>query len=771
MKTPLPAIILAAITTIAAAATTQEPFEPSGYSETTGNNTGNNNNENNDNNSDNTRHLPVVSVTAAKNPLLTTLNPAATILGPATIAGQRIDNLRDLSELAPNLYIPTYGSRITASIYLRGIGARIDQPAVGLLIDNIPILNKDNYDIDIDNLDRIAILRGPQSTMYGRNTMAGIISLTTLSPARYQGVRASVTAGNYGHWRANAALYHRLSDHLAIAAGAAATNHDGYYRNQATGRRTGTEHLHTAWYTIHWQPLHNLTVTNTGRAGHTRQQGYPYRNLETSTIAYDDTCSYRRFNYIDGLTARWQQGPWQLTSTTSVQHIDDDLHLDQDFTTHPYFTLQQRRRETTLTQEITLQHTSQHYQWILGAFAHTRHSSMRAPVTFLSYGISRLIEQNRNEANPQYPIRWDEDHFIIHSSFSQPTRSIALYHQSTLNLGRWTLNASLRLDIENPQLRYRSTVNTHYNIYDNTGPTPVLYDHRTVNLDEQGHLSRTYLQLIPALTARYQAPNTLQSTLSATISRGYKAGGFNTQMFSDFLQQQLMATMGVTPLYDISQMTTYRPETCWNFELGTTQQLNPLHLTAEATIYYIDIRDQQLTRFPPGLITGRIMTNAGHSRSIGAEITLRYNPHPRWNLTAAWGHNDTRFITYNDGHSNYHGRHIPYIPLNTLNATLTYRRPLPRNPLRLTHCILQASTQAAGPIYWNEDNTLSQPLYATLSLQATAATEHLTLQLWARNITATHYDTFYFQSIGNRFMQQGTPFTIGATLTLNLPTQ
>ncbi|MDE5625750.1 MAG: Plug domain-containing protein, partial [Muribaculaceae bacterium] len=121
--------------------------------------------------------LPQVSVSAVKIGSRLRGKPlSATVIGAPDIARQGIVNMHQVSDMVPNFYMPRYGSRITSSIYVRGIGARIDQPAVGLTVDNIPVLNKDNYDFDLDDIVRVDMIRGPQSTMYGRNTMCGLIN-------------------------------------------------------------------------------------------------------------------------------------------------------------------------------------------------------------------------------------------------------------------------------------------------------------------------------------------------------------------------------------------------------------------------------------------------------------------------------------------------------------------------------------------------------------------------------------------------------------------
>ena len=106
---------------------------------------------------------------------------ASTVVGAGMIQRLNIVTMKEVSELAPNFYIPDYGSRMTSSIYVRGLGARIDQPVIGLNVDNVPFLNKDNYDFDLCDIERIEVLRGPQSTLYGRNTMGGLVNIYTFA--------------------------------------------------------------------------------------------------------------------------------------------------------------------------------------------------------------------------------------------------------------------------------------------------------------------------------------------------------------------------------------------------------------------------------------------------------------------------------------------------------------------------------------------------------------------------------------------------------------
>lgn len=109
--------------------------------------------------------LPMIDIVA---PLKTTGSDgkgafSSTVVGRSALESRHINGVKELSAVVPNFYQPDYGARMTSSMYVRGFGSRIDQPVVGMNIDEMPVLNKNSYDFELFDIDRVQVLRGAQS--------------------------------------------------------------------------------------------------------------------------------------------------------------------------------------------------------------------------------------------------------------------------------------------------------------------------------------------------------------------------------------------------------------------------------------------------------------------------------------------------------------------------------------------------------------------------------------------------------------------------------
>ena len=156
---------------------------------------------------------------------------SSTTLGNSQIKQKNINNIKDLTAHIPGLFIPRYGSRLTSSIYLRGVGSRIGTPAVGMYVDDIPLANMSSMDQDLSDADRIDVLRGPQGTLFGRNTIGGLIRIYTKNPMNYQGTDLMLGAATYNNYRARVTHYHRPVENFAFSAGVSYEHQGGFFRD------------------------------------------------------------------------------------------------------------------------------------------------------------------------------------------------------------------------------------------------------------------------------------------------------------------------------------------------------------------------------------------------------------------------------------------------------------------------------------------------------------------------------------------------------------
>ena len=727
-----------------------------------------------------------VQVTAIKQGLVPGNQPAsATIVGGERIARRRIGALKEVSALAPNFYIPDYGSRMTSSIYVRGLGARIDQPVMGLNIDNVPVLNKDNYDMELADAARIEVLRGPQSTLYGRNTMGGVINVYTLSPLTYQGVRLGAEYGSGNSYKFRASAYNTLNPDFGMAVSAFYSRTDGFFENLATGEKCDWEKLGGGRFKTQWRSRSGLRIDNTLSFSVLDQGGYPYAYagkdipgedgepvIRHGEIRYNDPCSYRRTTVSDGLTIRYDAAKFSVSSITSYQYSDDEMNLDQDFLPLSYFTLKQARTSHALTEDLVFRSREERrYRWLFGLFGFYRRDRMDAPVNFKQTGIEELILKNANDNDPQYHYdAWDDDELLLGSDFRNPTAGAAVYHESNLTAGRWRFTVGLRFDYEHSRLHYHNHTRTGYTATDlvsgTTGHYPLLIDMRK-------SLEQSFTELLPKFSVLYAFDE--GRNLYVSVAKGYKSGGFNTQMFSDVLQQEMMSRMGFGKVYDVKKVVSYKPEYSWNYEFGGHFSCLQGSIRGDFALFYIDCRDQQLTIFPEGTNTGRMMTNAGRTRSFGGEFSLQTAPWRNFGIDISYGYTHAEFVRYDTSAENeagqsvrisYKGNRIPYAPEHTLSAGATWS--IPTGVRWLGNLILHAGIRGVGRIWWNEENSLVQPFYVLADASVRFEHKHYSVDLWGRNLGARHYDVFYFKSIGNEFVQRGRPRTFGITLNINI---
>ena len=691
---------------------------------------------------------------------------SATTVSRAELENRHVNSVKELTAIAPNFYQPDYGSRMTSSIYVRGFGSRIDQPVVGMNIDERPVMNKNGYDFDLFDIDRVQIVRGAQGVLYGRNSSGGAINVYTLSPLHFQGKRLTFEYGNGSHLRLKASHYAAPSKNLGWSSSIFYSHSDGFFMNRERGENCDGGDNVAVRLRGQWVSPENWSIDNTFTAGYTDEGGWAYRQYSAGVlapVAYGDPCSYRRFTVGDGLVVKCLFEEFTLSSTTGYQYVNDRMRIDNDFTAADYFSMGQYQSEHSFTQEfVARSNDGGAFSWQAGLFGFWKRNVMSAPVTFKQYGIDNLILKNANEyyyhllgANRELSLR--DGSFTIDDDFIIPAYGAATYLQLGYGLAGFEFTVGLRLDYERSVMDYDSRSLVYYKTYRD------INDYNALPVELSGSKSMDALELLPSFSLSYSKE---WGTVYASARKGFKAGGFNTQLFSDLLQSKMTgALIGRVQETDVSS-TVYRPETNWTFELGT--HLSPMRsgaLKVSAALFYIDCRNQQLTVFPKGMSTGRMMSNAGESFSCGAEASVAYRVGD-FTLNAAYGYTHAEFRKYISGDSDYSGNILPYAPRETMSANVEYRLPVSKR--FANYVLLNVGWHGVGRIYWNEENTLSQPFYGLWSASLSWEKGMWGASVWGKNLLGEEYDTFYFRSIGNDFFAQGKPLQFGMSLHVNL---
>lgn len=782
----------------------------------------------------------------------------------ASMSERGVVGIKDFSAEVPNLFIPSYGSHLTTSVYVRGIGSRIGTPAVALYIDGVPQVSAASYDFNFAAVDRVDVLRGPQSTLYGRNSMGGVIRVFTKNPMQYQGTDITFDAshaagkapsgrsdgGGIGRYRLNLTHYHRINERFAFSGHLFGDIDGGYFRNE--GR--DDEHIDDqkdfgARMRFIIKPKDELNLDLTVGHEWLRQGGYPYEyrgvvgtpstpepQTPVGHIAYDNRSGYRRNLTNVGLTTERLWPSLVLTSVTGFQHLHDRMDLDQDFTTTNLYTLMQRQNANTLSEEVVLKnrqgvdlHASANcYDWLFGLNVLQQWMTTDGPVAFHTDGLGWLnglinrqgnahlptITSHDQEGHEQYTMNFVFDNQILGpelafpGTYKTPATNLALYHQSTLEnlfgVEHLGLTAGLRLDYERFALdhdaRYafdqRYGLNGRLTYPDGSireGMT--LVPQRTFRVDDglQGRLHKDYLQLLPRVTLQYAFrcdDFSSRSNVYATLSRGYRSGGYNVQMFSDLLQARMQTSImhnvasatipvvqSVTMIpsdvkqkvsdlleemskqtdTDVQAATWYKPENSWNYELGTHLNLFNSRLQVDLAAFWMDTRDQQVSKMSAGGL-GRVTVNSGRSRSLGAEVSLRASLTDNLSAYANYGFTHAKFR--DDDRDTF----VPFVPRHTFSVGATQQWSVRGH--WLDGIALHVDYSGAGRIYWTEANTVWQDFVGTLNGRLAFHKKGTELSLYAHNILSTRFETFYFETMQRGFAQYSRPMEVGLQLRL-----
>ena len=233
----------------------------------------------------------------------------------------------------------------------------------------------------------------------------------------------------------------------------------------------------------------------------------------------------------------------------------------------------------------------------------------------------------------------------------------------------------------------------------------------------------------------------------------------------EYVDRTMASKMPQFETPDIRQVV-YKPEYSWNYEAGTHLDLFGGRLAADAAVFFVDTRNQQIARFANSGL-GRMMVNAGRSHSCGVEVSATARPWKGLLLRGDYGYTHAIFKKYDGGNGlDYTGNFVPFVPRHTLHADVSYTWNFSCS--RLKAFTLGADISGAGSIFWTEANTHSEHFTPIPGARAMADFGPVKVMLWGRNLTDARYDSFLFESAGRMFAQQAKPRQGGIDITIRL---
>ena len=768
----------------------------------------------------------VVVVAQPKEQVRLRLQPVSSnVFGSEQLQQLNVRDLSQLSQYVPSFVMPAYGSRLTSSMYVRGIGSRVNSPAVGLYYDNIPLMSKAAFNNHFYMLDRVDILRGPQGSLYGQNTEGGLVRIYSKTPMNYQGTDVKLGIGTGLYSNVEVAHYHRPSEKLAFSVAGFYSGLKGFIDNQNFDKKNDLTNEAGGKLRLIYAPNKQLKFDWTADYQYVNQNGFGYGELDINNNKVQDPATtimngYKRNMFTTGLNIGYETDKFLFTSTTSYQFLDDLMLMDQDYMTGDYLQLSQAQKMNAITQEFVLRSNNKglireifpsRWQHATGLFASYQWLNTNAPVYFgdgitgpignaianamknsmLQAMIGRYMGQGMSAAAAQAAAQATVDkmgvnmsaEMAVPSEYKTPSWNFAAFHESNILLGyNWKLTFGLRFNIDKVKIDYDALA--YMNMTGGTASATATY-HLTSHV--QDSRSKSYTQLLPKIGLTYTFDDHM-GNIYVLVTKGYRAGGYNIQMFSDVLQTELNAhqqdamrgdydVQHTTQDYDnINETISYKPEESWNYELGTHLNLFGGAAHFDLALYYMQIRNQQLSIMEPNSNYGRMMVNAGKSHSCGAEATLRgraFDNRLDWGMT--YGFTNAKFDEYNDTEElkggiermplkyDYSKNYVPFVPQHTFSAMADYH---------IGKFTVGANVNGQGKTYWDEANTYYQKFYALLGAHADYDFGPVIVSFWGRNLTNTHYNTFAIQSSaagGTRyFAQRANPIQLGLDVSIHL---
>ncbi len=601
-------------------------------------------------------------------------------LAISVVGGDHIDatgafNVGRLQQLTPTLQFTSSNPRNT-SVNIRGLGAPLGltndgiEQGVGIYVDDVYFARVASSTFDFLDVKQIEVLRGPQGSLYGKNTTAGAINITTRQPTFDFEGRGEVTFGNLGFVQLKAAASGPLSDKVAVRLAGSYTKRDGTIYNVTTKRKVNEQDNLGLRGQLLWKPANGVEITLAGdysrqnpecctqvyvRTGATQRpierqyaalaaaQNYAVPSTDPFDRLTDVDTPLRAKNEVGGvsLKAKFDIGIGTLTSITAWRYWSWDPSNDRDFLGLPITSKSNNpSHQDQYSQELRLSGESGKLGYTLGAFGFYQKIRTQG-VQQQGAAASRWLINPTNSLSTDPTVL---DGLTANNDIDFKNTSAAIFGKLSWKLSdAFSIQPGFRLNYDKKEGRYNSVVT------DGTGALVVFKtDPAGLNINSKRELAQLAVLAPQSFNANFSDWNfsgdvtaawdvTRDVHVYATYAKSFKTGGINLNgVPSD-------AATGA-PLLDLA---TIKPETVNHYEIGIKTQFLNRTVTFNVAAFRTDVGNYQaqVSNFAVGTIRG-YLANAEKARSQGFEFDASYRPSERFNVYGNGAYTDAKFVSF-----------------------------------------------------------------------------------------------------------------------------
>jgi iron complex outermembrane recepter protein len=690
-------------------------------------------------------------------------------LPASDLQNRSLENLAQVGQVTPNFTFSRTGNGggTAGLVYIRGVGQYDDlstfDPAVGIYIDGVYFAGMQNNDLDTLNIERLEILRGPQGTLFGKNTDGGAINIVTRQPnaaADGLGGHARVTGGSFHRLDALADLNVPLVTDRAAVEMAVAREYQGGYGHDANGVAMGNRNRYVVRAALLLKPADTLSIVlrldgthyNEGdtamkliavnpngpllsafNAYQTANGLLPYDNRWASTtdFGWNGTGpNYSRGNlWGTSLTVSWQNAWGTLKSISAYRSTRLKWVEDVDGSPITELDYYKQVNHYQVSQELQQAGTAfgDRLNWVAGLYFFGEHAQddESADLASLNTAFSAIF-------GAPFDANFCQCLYIKNESY-------AGYAQGTYALtDKWHLTVGARYTDDHKR------VDRERRGFDPATGIGAL-------LQPAASRSDRFTQVSPRFGLDHQWTPDVMTYVS--VAQGFKSGGFNGRSDS---------------LLDFNE---YQPEKVWAYEIGLRSDWLDKRLRLNATAFFSDYKDLQVATSYSKLINGApvpltVVENIPKSHISGGELELTAVPVTGLKLIGGLGITHARYVEVNSTSQVKTNMDFPNTPRVTYNFGAEYRTPLTEEASILgridyTHKTAIETDLLNGPL-------LRQPPYGLLDARlALELRTGVSVSLFGTNLTNEHYftggATNYDTSLGWAFVDMAPPREWGMT--------